>query len=747
MLHQPFSDQQYLMRECMPIINRFGRRSRLLLAIMLASAPLLAAELAETAIESSTQRPEISPTKLETPPVIDGDLSDPVWQQVASIDNFRQTQPVLNDEPSERTKAWFAYDADNIYVAIRAYDSDPSAVIASEMRRDGDLEANDQVMIYFDTFADRRNAFMFATNASGALVDGKIENNETFNIQWNGIWDSKSRLDAEGWTVEMVIPVKTLSFDPNNDQWGLEIVRRVRRKAERMRWANISQNRQDVYVASYGDMNGITGLRQGMGLEFVPSFAMLTTKNRPVGDSDQVGVAGGDITYRITPSLTATATINTDFSDAPVDQVQNNLGRFSLFFPETRDFFLSDADIFQFGGLSQENGIPFFSRKMGILNNGNTVSLDFGTKLTGRVGDLNVGLLNTQMEGQHALDSQSLSVARVSTGVLSESRVGMIITDGDANSNNGSSLYGADFQYRNSNINGGNVIIGDAWVQKSDNPGITDDDMAWGLRANYPNDRVQLSAFVRELQPNFNPKLGFANRTGIRHYESEGRLRKRNDGKARFRLLDWGYRLTRIEDMNGKVQTEEKIMKIFEIQNQVNDRIETNYIGIREVLDAPFQISRGIFLPVGDYSFVRNRLRFQSNPGRVLAGEVMFRWGDFWTGTVKEYAGTIDLRPSPKFFLRWNYQVVDAQLPQGNFDFTVNRINIDFNLTPRVMWQNFVQHNSVTKTLGWNSRLRWEMQPGNILFLVMNQGWEIEDGSYMPLVTNFTAKLRWTFRF
>ncbi len=125
----------------------------------------------------------------------------------------------------------------------------------------------------------------------------------------------------------------------------------------------------------------------------------------------------------------------------------------------------------------------------------------------------------------------------------------------------------------------------------------------------------------------------------------------------------------------------------------------------------------------------------------------MFRWGDFWTGTVKEYAGTIDLRPSPKFFLRWNYQVVDAQLPQGNFDFTVNRINIDFNLTPRVMWQNFVQHNSVTKTLGWNSRLRWEMQPGNILFLVMNQGWEIEDGSYMPLVTNFTAKLRWTFRF
>lgn len=709
--------------------------------------PLQAAESDQAAIESRVTRPEISPTRIDTPPIIDGDLSDAVWQQAARIDNFRQTQPVLDDEPSERTVAWFAYDADNVYVAVRAYDRDLDGIIATELRRDGDIEANDQIMVYFDTFADRRNAFVFATNPSGALVDGKVENNDNINRQWNGIWDSQSRIDADGWTVEMIIPVKTLSFDPGNDQWGLDIVRRIRRRAERIRWANISQNRDDAYVAAYGNMNGISGLNQGLGLEFVPTFALQTTENRPIGDSDQIGVVGGDITYRITPSLTAQATINTDFSDAPVDQVQNNLGRFSLFFPETRDFFLSDADIFQFGGLNQENGIPFFSRKMGILNNGSVVPLEFGTKMTGRVGQLNVGLINSQMEGQHSLDSQSLSVLRVSTGVLSESRVGMIYTDGDANANSGSRLYGTDFQYRNSNINGGNVVVGDAWVQRSENPGVEDDDLAWGLRLNYPNDRVQLSAFAREFQPNFSPKLGFANRTGIRHYETEGRLRKRNDGKARFRLLDWGFRLTRIEDLLGRVQTEEKIMRFFEIQNQVNDRVETNYIGIREVLDVPFQISRGIFIPAGDYRFVRHRFRVQTNPGRLLSGEVMFRWGDFWTGTVKEYAGTIDLRPSPKFFARWNYQIVDAQLPQGNFDFTINRLNLDFNLTPRLMWQNFVQHNSVTKTLGWNSRLRWEVQPGNILFLVMNQGWEIEDGSYLPLVTNFTAKLRWTFRY
>jgi hypothetical protein len=321
------------------------------------------------------------------------------------------------------------------------------------------------------------------------------------------------------------------------------------------------------------------------------------------------------------------------------------------------------------------------------------------------------------------------------------------MTDGDPNSVNGGRLYGGDFQYRNSYLPGGNVITGDVWVQKSDNPGINDDDMAYGAKLEYPNDKVQFTIGAEELQPNFNPKLGFVNRTGIRMYETQGRLRKRNDGKARFRLIDWGWRLTRVDDMHGNVQTEEKIMKIFEIQNQTNDRIETNYFNVREVLTSPFPIFPGVVIPPGDYTFIRHRARVQTSPGRVISGELAYRWGDYWTGTVKETAGYLMIRPSPQVFVNLNYQTVDAKLPQGNFDFALTRLSLDFNLTPRLMWQNFVQHNSVTKTLGWNSRLRWEMSPGNIFFLVLNQGWEIRDGSFVPQITNFTTKLRWTFRF
>ncbi|MGP1609665.1 MAG: DUF5916 domain-containing protein, partial [Burkholderiales bacterium] len=347
-------------------------------------------------------------------PVVDGVLDDAVWQQAERHANFRQTQPVLNADPSENSYFQLAYDSDNLYIAFRAYDSDPSAVVATELRRDADMGSQDHVVFMFDTFADRRNAFGFAMNAAGALHDARVENNQNWVSQWNGIWDGKARLDAEGWTVELIIPMKTLSFEPGLDTWGFEVVRRIRRKNERLRWANISQNRGDNYVAAFGDMSGLEDLRQGMGLDIVPTFTVRTTEQRFIGDSDQIVLAGGDVTYRMTPSLTAQITINSDFSDAPVDQVQNNLGRFNLFYPETRDFFLNDADIFQFGGLNQENGIPFFSRRMGIINTGEQLDLKFGAKMTGRVGPLNLGVISTHIEGKHELDAQDLTVLRAS---------------------------------------------------------------------------------------------------------------------------------------------------------------------------------------------------------------------------------------------------------------------------------------------------------------------------------------------
>lgn len=697
--------------------------------------------------QTSQDRPQVRPFKTSSQPVIDGILDDVVWDEAAVITDFKQIQPVLGVTPSERTEVYLAYDAEFIYVAFRAYDSDPNAIVATEMRRDGDFGANDHMSIIFDTFSDRSNGFGFQINPLGALGDGRVENNQNWRGQWSGIWDGAARIDAQGWTAEMAIPFKTLSFNPDNDNWGMDIIRRIKRKNERMRWANISQNRNDIYAGAFGDMVNLDGMEQGLGLDLRPTFSMQAVEDRPGMITNRNTVVGGDIIYRVTPSLTAHVTINSDFSDAPVDQVQNNLGRFSLFFPETRDFFLNDADIFQFGGLNEENGIPFFSRRMGIINTGEALDLKLGGKVTGRIGKLNIGLLNTQIESTNVLDNKSLSVIRASLGVLSESKVGFIVTDGDPNSNNSSSLYGADFQYRNSYFGGDNVIVADAWVQKTENEGIDEDNMAYGVKVDYPNDRIQLSSFFREIQGNFQPKLGFVNRSGIRQFETRGRLRKRFDGTERFRIIDWGFRYTRTEDTEGNLRSEDRILKVVELRSQANDRIELNYIGIHEVLIRPFEISPGVTIPVGDYIFERTRLRLRSSNGRPLSAEFFYRWGNFYTGEIKETELKIEWRAFQHLFVGLNYQYVDADLPEGNFHYAVSRFNVDIMVTPQLMIQSLVQHNTVTDTMSLNSRLRWEIEPGNELFLVFNQGWEVEEGSFMPLITKLTAKVRWTFRY
>ncbi len=693
-------------------------------------------------------RPAIQPVRTGAPPpVIDGVLDDEIWRHATVITNFRQVQPVVNAEPSEPTVVYLAYDDDYLYVAFRAYDSNPDGIVANELRRDGPLNAGDHMTILLDTFQDRRNAFGFRVNPRGAFEDARVENNQNWNNQWNGIWYTDARIDAEGWTAELAIPFKTLSFDPERDVWGLDIVRRIRRKNERMRWANISQNRNDIYAGAYGDMSGLEGMKQGIGLELRPTFTLRTSEDRAGMVKTQAVISGGDINYMVTPSLIAQLSINTDFSDAPVDQVQNNLTRFSLLFPETRDFFLNDADIFQFGGLNQENGMPFFSRRMGVLSNGQPLDMLVGGKMTGRVGDLNLGLISTLIEGVGDLKDQNLSVLRGSTGVGSESRVGFIATEGDPNSNDSAALYGADFQYRNSFIGGDNVIVADAWVQKSDNPGVSDKNMAYGVKVDYPNDIVQWTAQFRELQDNFMPRLGFVNRPGTRLYETRGRLRKRGDGQALLRTSDWGFRWSRVEDMSGQLQSEDRNMKIVEIQNQDGDTLELNYFGSREVLTDPFRISPGVILAPGDYKFSRQRVRLSANDGRPLSGEIRYRWGDFYTGKIRETEVDVEWRASAHFFAGLGYQQVDAMLPEGNFDFVVSRANLDINLTPRLMIQNLIQHNTANDSLGWNSRLRWEIDPGNILTFAVTQGWEVDDRGLIPLNTNMATKLRWTFRY
>ena len=293
--------------------------------------------------------------RADVPPVIDGVLDDAVWSAASAVDQFCQVEPIEGASPSERTVFRLLYDSDNLYIAVRAYDREPHELIARQRQRDGSVSGDDRISIAIDTFHDRRNGYLFQINPNGSRRDGLIIDSSDFRAEWDGIWFGASRIDDQGWTTEIALPMKTLNFDPDSDRWGFNILRAVRRRNETNRWTAASQNLSFINMAEIGTITGLRGLRQGLGLDVVPSTTLGVSDDRDESRTYTKNEPAIDVFYKITPSLTGVVTANTNFAETSVDEVQVNLTRFSLFFPEQREFFLQDAGIFQFADLEIPN--------------------------------------------------------------------------------------------------------------------------------------------------------------------------------------------------------------------------------------------------------------------------------------------------------------------------------------------------------------------------------------------------------
>ncbi|MFT7618449.1 MAG: hypothetical protein ACI97A_002092, partial [Planctomycetota bacterium] len=447
---------------------------------------------------------QVSLTRTDTPPIIDGILDDEAWKNAAVITNFTQVEPIELTTPSEKTEVRIIYNSKFIYFAVRCFDQEPDKIRTTQLLRDGNLGADDNIRFIIDTYFDRRNAFVFEINAAGARGDGLLENSANFNRDWDGIWYGRSNIDDQGWTTEIALPTNTINFDPTGSNWGFNLSRFIRRKNEVIRWASPSQDNQLFDVGSSGILAAIEGLEQGLGLDVKPSLTLKYRRDPIGGRSDFEYEPSIDIFYKITPDLTLAFTANTDFAETEVDERRVNLTRFPLFFPEKRDFFLQDAGIFRFGGI-QRSPLPFFSRRIGIGSSGQPVDILAGLKLTGRVDQLNIGLVDVQVAAADGIDSRNLGVARLKYNVMEESSVGFIATAGDPTTNDYNYLGGIDFNYRNSKVFGDKVLTGAAYIQKSFSEAESGNDLAFGARAAYPNDVVRWSIGFSEIQENYDP--------------------------------------------------------------------------------------------------------------------------------------------------------------------------------------------------------------------------------------------------
>jgi len=403
-------------------------------------------------------------------PSIDGRLTEDAWSLADVITDFHEMRPDEYAEPSTPTEIYLLYDDNALYIGAQLWEADPDAVTGQVLRQ-GELFFNDDHLgVILDPFNTGRSGYLFATNPNGVRISGLYQSASQLQLDWDGIFEVATTRHENGWTFEMEIPFKTLSFSPTSDTWGINFFRTTQSRNDRIAW--VSRNRSASPSIS-GLAVGLTGLQQGTGLDLVPSVSLTKNKSYRASSASSEFDPSLDIFYKFTPALSGSLTFNTDFSATEVDDRQVNLTRFPLFFPEKRTFFLQDLDIFEFGrienpGFSEnntavtrpeaENGRPFFSRQIGLSPSGKPVNLDYGGKLTGRVGQWNLGLLSIQQEGFNDIENTDLFVGRVDANVLSESSAGIIVTSGDPKYGTDNTVMGADFRYQNTRLGNGRTL-------------------------------------------------------------------------------------------------------------------------------------------------------------------------------------------------------------------------------------------------------------------------------------------------
>jgi hypothetical protein len=675
-------------------------------------------------------------------PKIDGKLDDPCWQDASVIRDFTQVEPKEGAQPSERTEVRIVHDRDYLWIGVRCFDREPGKIIAKQMQRDFNSDSDDTITLTFDTFARKRTGYLFNISAGGAIQDALLESDGTQKTEWDTIWSASTVIDDQGWTAEISIPFKSLSFDADSADWGFNVERIIRRRQEVIRWAAPFLNKSVMSLPDMGELQDLSDIRKGLGLEFKP-FLVGRYADRGDGGRGFDLEPGFDLFYGITPSLTASLTVNTDFAEAEVDKRQVNLTRFPLFYPEKRDFFLQDANLFTFG--AYKGPLAFHSRRIGLGPSSETVDLLVGGKLTGRIGNLELGFLDVQMDDTEGVPSKNLGVFNATYRLLEESSIGGIFTYGDPGTPGDNSLVGLNLNYGDSHVAGNNIFKAQAWAMKSETPGVDDRQMAFGGSLRYPNEPFSAEVYASQIDKDFNPALGYVQRLAVRQYGGKFGYRWRPGGYIRsVGLQVQPYYVTNLDNV---IETESLVLPGIDFLNEAGDSLSLGFTMNRENFTDGFEIVPGVEVPGGDYRFNRAYALLTSTTARPFSAFVSMDIGGLYDGSSRDYGGGIEWRANKHASIGTELTFSRIDLPTGKFDVVVGSASVNLAFNPKVSWNTIVQYDNVSETAGVNSRLKWIVRPGSNVFLVVNHGFDAEDGRFQTLSSNITMKVGWTFRF
>ncbi|HUX05686.1 MAG TPA: DUF5916 domain-containing protein [Acidobacteriota bacterium] len=661
--------------------------------------------------QSADKEMTVRPVRVETPPRIDGLLDEALWKEIEPITDFRQYEPDNGALPTERTEIRICYDSRYLYFGIRAFDSEPNEIVARTFERDGNVDADDAISIVIDSLGDNRTASVFETNVRGAQLDLQLSEAGDINVSWDAIWYSRGHIDDQGFTIEVAIPFFVLRFQPAEEvRMGLLLERIIRRKNENALWPHLTRDYKVNSVSQYGSMEGLKGIERGVNLEIKP-YAVAGYTKTP-SDNDYDADAGLDVKWGVTPNFTTDLTLNTDFAQVESDALQINLTRFSLFYPEKRDFFLESADLFQFGLASSAE--VFFSRRIGIRGN-REVPIIGGARAYGLAGNTNLGLMTMQTDASDGIDGENFSVARVKHNILGKSYLGGIITSRRGLASEEDTTVGGDFMY----LVGKNFKVAGS-LARSSREGVDEGNWMGILDTSQYTDLYDWTVRYTDIGGNFNPGMGFIQRPDQRGILTNIHFKPRPKIKG-IHQLTFGNVYQRIENHDGVLETR-RIRPGFLATFKTFDSLMILYDDKYEFVPHSFPIAPDVFIAAGEYTLRQLIVDFSSNYSRKVVLGTGLNTGSFYDGDLFSWYASLIYRPMPRLYLGMDYMYDSVDVPSGSFDSHIANLQFSYYFSPTLTSRVVAQYSSLLEDFVFNFRLRWIYAPGSEGWLVYDEG-------------------------
>lgn len=684
-------------------------------------------------------------TYSEDPIKLDGQLGEAIWQKSMRISNFTQRELNVGAPATERTEVAVIYSSNTLYIGFWGYDREPNNIIAKEMKRDFEFSRDDNFEVIIDSYSDDRNGFLFVVNPNGARADAQIlDNGNSQNSFWNGVWDVRTTITSEGWFAEIAIPFSTLKFKSNVERqlWGINFERNIRRKREQLLWQGWSRDSELEQVNKAGTLAGLDKIQDKDFVEIKPyAISGIETGS---GNNKTILNAGGDINYLLSPTLRLNFTANTDFAQVEADRQQINLTRFPLFFPERREFFLEGQDFFDMGMGSKI--IPFYSRRIGLAEDRTTVPIIAGTRLIGKINNSTIGVMSMQTAGKDNAPSTNYSVLSWRQDVLDQSTIGILSANVYAKDRLHSTTGGYG-RYSTSKLFGDkNLNVGLSAVQNYNSDNFDASANAYRVYVNYPNDRVEFDASWQRSGENFNPEAGFLLRQNFQEFYSELEFKPRPKNMLKWirqfsiKPLDVNYY---IYDSSKKLQSFFYELRPLGFETRSGESFEFNVQLRAEGLDNDFEITEGTIIPAAEYWWQRFEIQAETFSGRILSAGTSINWGGFYKGNSIESEYFLQWRASKYFNINMNYENNQIDLPQGNFHTNLIGSRAEYAVNPKLFGSMLTQWNSEDKEMFLNFRLQWIPKIGADFFFIVNQLYDTSPEKWSLSRTTVIGKLVW----